>query len=165
MTEDKHQRAERLILEARMAEIPEADRFWLEKHIEDCPDCAARADSIERAIRSLRSMPIELDPAFVAATRYRIHQRANELRQTPSSRLLFWLASVLSITWMIASTPYIWRGLEWVSNLLGIPRLVWQMGFGLWWLLPALALAALLSELSSGRNEQEGASIPLQHLK
>ena len=164
MTEDRHQRAERLILESRMAEIPDTGRLWLEKHIEECPACASRVDSIERAIQSLRSMPVELNPAIVAATRSRVRQRADELRQKPSSRLLFWLASIVSSVWMIASTPYIWRGLEWISNLLGIPRLVWQMGFGLWWLLPALALAAMLSELSSGRNEQEGASIPLQHI-
>jgi len=48
MTEDRHQRAERLILEARMADIPEAERLWLGKHIEECPACASRVDSIER---------------------------------------------------------------------------------------------------------------------
>jgi anti-sigma factor RsiW len=165
MKEEQHQRAQRLILEARMVDIPEADRLWLAKHLEECAACAAQDDSIEAALHSLRTIPVYLDPELVAATHYRVHQRAHELRETRSPRLLFWLASGLSVVWMIASTPYVWRGMEWISGLLGIPRVVWQAGFGLWWLLPALALAAMLSELHAGRNEQEEASIPFRHFE
>jgi anti-sigma factor RsiW len=165
MKEDRHQRAQRLILEVRLAEIPEADQVWLAKHLEECAACAVRADSIDAALQTLRTLPVYLSPDLVAATHYRVHRRAHELRQSRSPQLLFWLASGLSFVWMIASTPYVWRGMEWISGLLGIPRVVWQAGFGLWWLLPALALAAMLSELSAGRNEQEEPAIPIRSFK
>jgi len=101
-------------------------------------------------------MPVELNPALVAATRYRVHQRADELRQKPSSRLLLWLASIVSIVWMIASTPlYLARiGMDFQSA--GDSSIGLANGIGLWWLLPALALAAMLRRAELGRKNRKG---------
>jgi hypothetical protein len=163
MNQDLHQRAERLILQSRVAAISEVDAGWLASHLESCPSCAGLADATDVAIRSLRSAPVEIDPTLIAATRFRVHQRARELRTRQSPSVLLWLACILSCAWTVVTTPYVWRSLEWISGHLGVPRLVWQMGFGLWWLLPALALAAMLSELKSGRSDQGEATEALRH--
>jgi len=44
----------------------------------------------------------------------------------------------------IATAPYVWRAFEWAGERLGVPRLVWEMGFGLWWTIPALIAAAVV---------------------
>ncbi len=151
MRDDVHGRAARLILDAQIDEISDSDREWLANHMETCVACAAHAASIQATVRFVRSAPVELDPAVVSKTRTMVQQRARDLHQGTTSRVLLGLAVVLSWAWIIASTPYLWRGLEWISTKIGVPRLIWQMAFGLWWVLPALALAAVLSEL---RNRQ-----------
>jgi hypothetical protein len=98
-------------------------------------------------VRSLRSMPVQFNPVMLRATRLAVYQRALELNARRKTLAWIWLAAALSWAWMAASTPYIWRAVEWIAGRLAIPKLIWQMGFGLWWVLPALAVAAVLSEL------------------
>jgi len=43
-----------------------------------------------------------------------------------------------------ATAPYVWRGLEWVGHRTGMPDIVWKMGFGVWWAVPAIVAAAIL---------------------
>lgn len=156
--EDMHQRAGRLMLERRIEPLSAADDAWMESHLVACPRCAGRAGDAERVIGALRSIPVALDPALLAATRLRVRRRADELQTRAVPTLLVWAACLLSCGWIISTTPYVWRSLEWIAGYLRIPRLIWQMGFGLWWLLPALALAALLSELRSSRGDLEEAA-------
>src|SRR5882724_6740517 len=47
----------------------------------------------------------------------------------------------------LASAPYVWRLFEWFGERTGVPKLVWELGFGLWWTIPALfVLIVLLME-------------------
>ncbi len=151
MRDGVHDRATRLILDMQIDEISDSDLQWLKNHMENCVPCTAHAASIQASVRFLKSAPVELDPALVGKTRIMAQQRARDLRQGAASRVLLGLAIMLSWAWIIASTPYLWHGLEWISTKIGVPRVIWQMAFGLWWVLPALALAAVLSEL---RNRQ-----------
>src|SRR5216110_2748106 len=48
--------------------------------------------------------------------------------------------------------PYVWRGLEWIGHRTGLPDLVWKMGFGVWWALPAIIAAAILFAESAGTS-------------
>lgn len=49
-----------------------------------------------------------------------------------------------------ATAPYIWRGLEWLGHRAGVPDIVWKMGFGVWWALPAIIAAIILFAESAG---------------
>jgi hypothetical protein len=64
------------------------------------------------------------------------------------------LACALSWAFGIASARYVWRLFEWFGERTGIPKLVWELGFGLWWTIPALFAAAVLLMESSRRGEQ-----------
>jgi hypothetical protein len=44
----------------------------------------------------------------------------------------------------IVTAPYVWRAFEWVGERIGLPRLVWEMGFGLWWTIPAVVAAVVV---------------------
>jgi hypothetical protein len=49
-----------------------------------------------------------------------------------------------------ATAPYVWRALEWLGHRAGLPDLVWKMGFGVWWALPAIIAAAILFAETAG---------------
>ena len=147
MSQDLHRRAERLVAASMVGEISRLDRQWLESHLEGCPYCAHRAEAVANAIQALRSVSVKLDPSLVRVTKERVRRRAATLATQTSQRVLWWTAAATSLSWMALSAPYVWRWHSWLAGQLGIPDWVWQMGFGLWWLLPALAALAVLIDV------------------
>ena len=145
MNEDIHARSERLILESRSADLAAADRDWLEGHLETCSRCAARAASVDAGIRWLRLVSVRVNPAVVEATRLRVQVRANQLRARRFPSIWLCLACTASWIWVGASAPWLWREFAWVAGKMNIPSPLWQMGFALWWAVPALIAAAALS--------------------
>ena len=146
MSEDLHRRAERLerlMIESRIGPIPDSELWWLDAHPEECARCAALARATEKTVQSLRSVPVSAPPSLVAAAQFRVHQRARELRRRQEEPILAWLGAALSFAWIGMSGGYVWRGLEWAAGRMGIPNPIWQMAFGLWWAIPALAVAGI----------------------
>ncbi|MGC2530925.1 MAG: hypothetical protein WA639_24530, partial [Candidatus Acidiferrum sp.] len=69
---------------------------------------------------------------------------------------LLWIMCAMSWALGIATAPYVWRAFEWAGEHIGVPRLVWEMGFGLWWMIPALiAAAVVLMENARLANEND----------
>lgn len=145
MNKNMHERAERLIVAARVEGIDASDRGWLDRHLAECPQCAAVHEATESAIQSLRSVSLEVDPALIRATRLAVHRRARELRERPIRMLPLWIFCTLSWVLGAVSAPYLWRGFEWIGRRVGVPDLMWQTAFLLWWALPAVAVAAILT--------------------
>jgi hypothetical protein len=79
-----------------------------------------------------------------------------ELREREPQRRMLWLACGLSWVSGIASAPYVWRLFEWLGQLTGVPKLVWEIGFGLWWTIPAL-FAVIVLVLENARHSEEPA--------
>ena len=44
--------------------------------------------------------------------------------------------------------------LQWLGQRTGVPKLVWEVSFGLWWSIPALFAVAVLLMESSRKGEQ-----------
>ena len=42
------------------------------------------------------------------------------------------------------SAPLVWRGFAWFGGHFGVPRLALEMGFVLWWTVPALFAAGAI---------------------
>jgi hypothetical protein len=145
MTEDLHAKAKRLIEAARVEGISQADRGWMDGHLEGCARCAELAQSTEAALRSLRSVSVRVDPALVSRTQRRVHLRARELSAQRATLLPLWIFCALSWVLGVVSAPLVWRACEWLGHWTGVPDLMWQMGFVLWWTLPALGVAAMLT--------------------
>jgi anti-sigma factor RsiW len=145
MKRDAHKVASRLILVARIGIIHERERIWLEDHLSGCPNCAAKEGEADDTIRALRSIPVALDPALVKITRVRVQQRAAELRAQRVQQFWLWLGCILSWAWIAESAPLLWRGFSWAALKTGMPSPLWQMAFALWWVMPALVVAAALS--------------------
>jgi hypothetical protein len=154
MSADLHTRALQLIAQARVEGIPESDSAWLRTHLEECEFCTEHARQTDRALRSLRSASIPLPEGLASRTQFRVRLRAMELREREPKRRALWLACAVSWAFGIASAPYVWRLFQWFGERTGVPKLVWEVGFGLWWTIPALFAAAVLLIESSRKGDQ-----------
>jgi hypothetical protein len=144
MNENLHARAEKLIAQGRVEGISQSDRDWLAGHFGECPGCSQIAQQTSDALRTLRGMVIPLPRGLAARTQFRVQLRAQELREREPKRRLLWIMCAMSWALGIATAPYVWHAFEWAGERLGVPRLVWEMGFGLWWTIPALIAAAVV---------------------
>ena len=118
MSENLHQRAQQLIAQERV-----------------------------EGLRFLRTIPVELPVGLAERTQFRVGLRAQQLRQREPHRRALWIAAGLSWATGVASAPLVWRAFAWLGDHAGVPKLVWEAGFALWWAVPALIAAiVLLSE-------------------
>ncbi len=144
MSENLHLRAEKLIAQDRIEGVSQSERDWLAAHLRECAACAQIAQQTNDALRALRGLPVPLPRGLAQRTQFRVQLRAQEMREREPQRRLLWIMCAMSWALGIASAPYIWQAFEWVGNRMGLPRLVWEMGFGLWWTIPALIAAAVV---------------------
>jgi hypothetical protein len=150
MGTDIHARAEGLIAKERVESLSPFEREWLAAHLRECTLCAEHARQTEQALRSLRTMAIPLPADLASRTQFRVRLRAQELREREPRRRMLWLACAISWIFGIASAPFVWRLFAWFGERTGVPKLVWEIGFGLWWMIPAL-FAVIVLLLESGR--------------
>jgi predicted anti-sigma-YlaC factor YlaD len=147
MSENLHARALELIAKARIEGLAESDRTWLAAHTQDCDSCAEHARQTDRALRMLRTVAVPVPPNLVSRTQFRVRLHAQQLQETEPRRRVLWLISAMSWALGIASAPYVWQVFAWIGHRTGTPKLVWEIGFGLWWTIPAVyAVMVLLLE-------------------
>jgi hypothetical protein len=144
MNDNLHARAEKLIAQERVEGISQSARDWLGGHLRECAGCAQIAQQTNDALRTLRGVPIPLPRGLAARTQFRVQLRAQEMREREPKRRILWIMCAMSWGLGIATAPYVWRAFEWAGEHFGIPKLVWEMGFGLWWTIPALIAAAVV---------------------
>jgi hypothetical protein len=144
VNENLHVRAEKLIAQERIEGISQSERDWLATHLRECQTCARIAQQTNEALRALRGLPIPLPRGLAARTQFRVQLRAQEMREREPKRRLLWIMCAMSWALGIATAPYVWRAFEWAGEHIGLPRLVWELGFGLWWTIPALVAAAVV---------------------
>ena len=153
MSQELHARAERLIAQERVEGISTADQQWLRQHLSECASCVERAAATEQAIRSLRGLSVALPPMLASRTQHRVRLRAEQLRSEPRWRII-WAACGVSWAFGAATAPYVWRGLAWVGHRMGLPDIIWELSFGLWWALPAVVVAVILLMENAGRSSE-----------
>lgn len=154
MSENIHERALQLIAQGRIQGIAEADSAWLRAHLEACEFCTEHAHQTDRALRLLRTASIALPDGLASRTQFRVRLRAQELREGEPKRRALWLACAVSWIFGVASAPYVWSLFQWLGQRTGAPKPVWEVGFGLWWSIPALFAVAVLLMESSRKGEQ-----------
>jgi len=153
MSADVHARAGQLIAQERVEGISTAERSWLEQHLTECEGCAEQERATGEAIRALRGVAIPLPKTLASRAQMRVRMRAQQLRGEPRWRLV-WAACGVSWAFGAATAPYVWRGLEWAGHRMSLPNFIWELGFGLWWALPAAVVAVILLMENAGRNSE-----------
>jgi hypothetical protein len=148
----EHARAQRLIDQHHVEGLAAQERAWLDAHLRDCGNCEAFAQSTDAALRAMRTAAIPFPTGLASRTQFRVHLRAQQLQEREPRRLAVW--AIAGVSWMlgIASAPYVWQLFAWAGARLHVPKLVWELGFGLWWLIPASIAGAILLVEGSRRS-------------
>jgi hypothetical protein len=156
MSENLHARAEQLIAKERVEGLSSFERDELASHVFECTRCAEHARQTDSALRRMRTVSIPFPAGLAARTQFRVRLRAQELQERKPQRRALWFACVISWVFGIASAPYVWRLFEWFGQRTGVPKPVWEIGFGLWWSIPALfVVVVLLAEKIRQGNERD----------
>jgi len=154
-----HERARKLIARERVegaASVGAEERRWLGEHLRGCEACARHADETEFALASVRGFGVELPRGLASRTQMRVRLRAEELRERAPGKKLLWAISAVSWALGVATAPWVWEGFAWVGRRTGAPKLVWELGFVLWWAVPALfAAGAVIAEKAGAAREIE----------
>ncbi len=154
MKENPHALAEKLIAKERVEGLAPSESEWLAAHLRECESCAKFTRQTDQALRGLRTAAISVPSDLASRTQFRVRLRAMELREREPKRRALWFACALSWAFGIASAPYVWRLFEWLGERTGMPKLVWEIGFGLWWTIPAV-FAAVVLLLENARQSEE----------
>lgn len=154
MSGNPHERALLLVAKGRVEGLEQSESDWLTAHVEDCDSCNEHARQTDRALRALRTAAVSLPADLASRTQFRVRLRAMELREREPKRQMLWLACAASWIFGIASAPFVWRVFEWFGQLTGAPKLILEIGFGLWWTIPAL-FAVMVLLLEGARNPGE----------
>ena len=154
MSADAHTRAEGLIACEHVEGISREERQWLGEHLRDCAQCVKLAQETDEALRSLRGLAIPVPRGLAGRTQFRVRLRAQELRETEPRRRLLWFTCAMSWALGVASAPYVWKAFEWLGRITGAPKIVWEIGFGLWWTIPALIAAAVMLIENAKQNDE-----------
>jgi hypothetical protein len=140
---DLHERARRLIDTEWLEGLTAGESRWLAEHLAACQTCAAWAEATEFALRVFRSVSTAPPRGLAATTKLRVRERTAELRQQRARNIALIVGCAFSWLTGVASAPLVWKLCAWLGSVLDVPRLVWQVGFILWWFVPA-AVAGLV---------------------
>jgi hypothetical protein len=154
MSENLHTRAQQLFAQSLVEGISSAERTWLDAHLRECGDCAREIASTGQLLQALRSVPVSVPRDLAARTQMRVRLRAQESAQKESNGAALWIMTAASWVLGILSAPFVWRIFAWAGGRMNAPKLVVEIGFVLWWTVPALiAVCAVLFQ----RSVQSGA--------
>jgi predicted anti-sigma-YlaC factor YlaD len=153
MSDNLHTRAQQLLAQSLIEEITPADDAWLRKHLGDCPECREHAAATNDLLRALRAVPIDVPRDLAARTQMRVRLRAQETAGASRSGLVLWSLTAMSWLLGVMSAPLVWRAFAWIGEEFRVPKLALEMGFVLWWTIPALfAVAAVLHQRGVASN-------------
>ena len=142
MTRDTHDEARELV--ALADALSDAQQIWLRKHLEECASCRDYAETATQIVRALHSLPVAADARLVRATQMRVRFHAARLRET---RERMWLVGLACFGVGLSATltlPLLWRLFAWMGEQAGVSTLVWQAGFVVFFVVPALMVSVVL---------------------
>ena len=153
--EDLHARAQRLIDKQRIEGLAHGERSWLEKHLSGCKTCTARVAQTEAALQALKSVSVGLPRGLAASTSLRVRAEAAMFNQRRARNVALIAGCAVSWAAGVASAPLVWKLSEWLGTTLELPRIVWQLGFLSWWLVPAAAAGAVTVWVNARAEREE----------
>jgi predicted anti-sigma-YlaC factor YlaD len=157
MTRDTHEEARVLIALAGAECLSDAQQTWLRAHLEECPTCRDYGEAAGRVVGALRSLPVAADSRLVRATQMRVRFHAGRLQE---ARERMWLVGVACMAVGLSAAvtaPLLWRLFAWMGAWAGVSTSVWQIGFLVFYVAPALAVSvALLARGTHLGGNREG---------
>ena len=151
MNENTHERAQQLLAQSLVEGLLTGqDRAWLDAHLRECPGCGQQAATLQELLGALRRVPVAVPSDLAARTQMRLRLRAQQSAESSGSKTLLWMITATSWVLGVLSAPLVWRAFSWVGERLNVPKPVLELGFVLWWAVPALiALGVVLHQRGS----------------
>lgn len=144
MNENAHIRAQRLLAQSAVEGLGAADERWLREHLAGCADCAREAAAVRELLGAFRSVPVSVPRGLAARAKLHVRLRARESSQTANASLWLWLVTAASWVLGVLSAPLVWKIFSWMGSSFGVPKLALEMGFVLWWTVPALVAVGVV---------------------
>jgi predicted anti-sigma-YlaC factor YlaD len=155
MTNDLHVRAKNLMAQGCIEHVSPDDQRWLEAHLGECESCANEQRQLRESLSALRTMHLDLPANLASRTQFRVRMRAEELHEKEPARKFVWAIAAVSWALGVSTAPWVWRGIEWLGQETGAPKLLLQAGFVLWWSVPPMIAAwAALSDKGMTQPDQ-----------
>jgi hypothetical protein len=143
MNLENHERARKLMATRRIEGVSSAEETWLDDHLAQCDECSKEAHALALAINSLRTFSVTARPDAVRRASAAVRARAEQIRQQRERAVPIWIAAAMSSAVAILTTPYTWAVFAWLGRLLQVSDITWQVGFLMWWFLPATLAGAI----------------------
>jgi hypothetical protein len=144
MKADLHERARLLIALSGSEEAGSAEQSWLAAHLESCVTCREFAESSRKTVGSLRAAPIAAGATLVSTTQLRVRQRAHELQREQERLWVIWVCCGAVTLCTAFTTAVLWWGFAWIGQQVRISATVWEAGFAVFCLMPAILTGILL---------------------
>src|SRR5260370_41039911 len=77
-------------------------------------------------------MHLDLPTTLAGRAQFRVRMRAEELREKEPAKKFVWAIAAMSWALGVSTAPWVWRGIEWLGQETGAPKLLLQAGFVLW---------------------------------
>ncbi len=142
MIRDTHQQAQELIA-CGEHDLSPSQQAWLRTHLDGCASCRDYGQAAQQFVRSLRSVPVVADLNLVRTTQMRVRLHSRQLLQKRERMWLVWMSCVLVGLSAVITTPILWRGFQWLGEWARVSSPVWQVGFMVFWISPALAASLI----------------------
>jgi hypothetical protein len=144
MSENVHIRATELFEQALVEGLGPADQSWLDAHLRECEDCSRELVRTKELVRAFRMVPVSVPGDLAARTQLRVRLRVRETAPASNGSALLWVITAASWLLGVMSAPLVWRIFAWAGGELRLPKLVLELGFVLWWTVPALVAVAVV---------------------
>ena len=142
MIRDTHQQAQELIA-CGEHDLSPSQQAWLRTHLDGCASCRDYGQAAQQFVRSLRSVPVVADLNLIRTTQMRVRLHSRQLLQKRERMWLVWMSCILVGLSAVITTPILWRGFQWLGEWARVSSPVWQVGFMVFWISPALAASLI----------------------
>lgn len=144
MSENLHERALQLLAKFLVEGVSKADEAWLREHLAGCADCTREAALGQELLLALRSAPVRVPRDLAVRTQLRVRLRAQEAASAANGNIWLWVVTAASWLLGVFSAPLVWKGFSWLGGNLGLPKAAMEVGFVLWWTVPALTAVGVV---------------------
>jgi predicted anti-sigma-YlaC factor YlaD len=144
MKRDIHEQARELIACSGTDGLNDESTSWLRQHLQECDSCRDYAEAVSQLSSALHSITFAADAHLVRSTQLKVRVRAEQLHQQRERMRLVWLSCFILALSGAATTPLLWSGFRWIGQVAQAPRPVWQLGFAMFWIAPALVISVVL---------------------
>lgn len=143
MTNDRHERARELMLDAAMGSLSTAETAELMRHLAECESCRSEQEELVSSVAVLRSASVSAPPFLAARTRAGVRFRAEQLSGSENKRRMISLALGFDLAWTILSIWLMLNAAHWFG--FATANWMWMAVVSWFWLLPGLGVLMILS--------------------